>query len=1038
MRAPSHPALEILVRELHADGAVLIRRDTPGSACVSDATVPTIAEGDPWPNLPEIDDAQLITDPSRFGRYTSTAMRLSLPSELRGVLIAPLAEGRLALLVAWAQSRPPEDETALTSSGTFATFAALAPLLDTQRQYELSNARLRALLGAMSQAVVLVDGSGGPGEINRAAGGLLGLPAGAVSATELSGALRALRERALHGDVDETPSATLIENSSAHATWVCNFEDEPRSVRVSIAPIPSMVPGSRVWVFDDISRERALLNAERDARDAVAVSEQRYRMLVENAADIVFQSVEGILEWISPNLESVTGWRPADLVGTSTIHLWHPDDMKEAYGLRERVYDGGEGSGVMRFRKADGTYLWIEVSLSSYVNPDGLRGAVGIMRDVSARVAAEEQARRSEARYRLLAENASDVVFEKDPDAVIRWASPSAREFLGVEPDDLIGRPIATVFVPEDVSRVESAHRLAETGRNVTYRARFVRADGDIRWSEVSARPVFGADGLLIGRIGSLRDIHEEVLAEEALAEVQARYRFVAENASDVVTRYSPDGVIEWAFGSTQDLLGIPPDGVVGIRTTDWLSDEDMVDFDEKVAALRRGEVVTGYVRLKRPDGGTHWIDRRTRAVFDANGRMQYVVSAWRDAQAVIEYREALTRSERDARELAQRYEAARNDAMQASHAKTAFLSRMSHELRTPLNAVIGFAQLLALDPLTDEQLEAVDQIQTGGRHLLDLVNEILDISRIEAGRMSLSMESVAIKDVVGEALDLVRPMTAATGVTLDGSRGTATTLHALADRQRLIQALINLLTNAVKYNRPGGTVSVSARTGNDGMVHLTVTDTGMGIAPELMPRLFEPFDRLGAESSGIEGTGIGLTLVQGLLSAMGGAVEVESNVGEGSAFSLVLAPAEREHLNDTDVVPSPHSPSLRPPRVLYVEDNPANATLMRQIMRQRPEAELTVSMTGIEGLSLAREGEYDVLFLDLHLPDLGGAEILRELRSDPATTALPIFVLTADASPEVRRQALSMGATGFLTKPVDVAEVLESVDESTREEAAP
>ena len=273
-----------------------------------------------------------------------------------------------------------------------------------------------------------------------------------------------------------------------------------------------------------------------------------------------------------------------------------------------------------------------------------------------------------------------------------------------------------------------------------------------------------------------------------------------------------------------------------------------------------------------------------------ADGSVEYVISTWRDAQAEVEYRDALDASVRQARELADAYKAARNEAIEASTAKTAFLSRMSHELRTPLNAVLGFAQLLALDPLTAEQAEAVEHIRSGGRHLLDLINEILDISRIEAGRLALSMEPVDAGEVVAEAVDLVRP--AGPAVRRVGRRAglrRAEGAGVYADRQRMRQVLLNLVSNAVKYNRPGGSVRVGCRPGGSGEVVVEVSDTGPGIADELLPRLFQPFDRLGAESSGVEGTGIGLALADGLARAMGGRIDVATRLGTGSTFTLVL-----------------------------------------------------------------------------------------------------------------------------------------------------
>ncbi len=404
------------------------------------------------------------------------------------------------------------------------------------------------------------------------------------------------------------------------------------------------------------------------------------------------------------------------------------------------------------------------------------------------------------------------------------------------------------------------------------------------------------------------------------------------------------------------------------------------------------------------------------------------IIGTMRDAQAEVEYREEMAASERQARSLVDAYEAARDEAVRASTAKTAFLSRMSHELRTPLNAVLGFAQLLALDPLTPEQAEAVHHIRTGGRHLLDLINEIVDISRIEAGRLSLSMETVDSAAVLAEAVELVRPLQQQYGVLVAACGGRAVpAVHA--DRQRTTQVLLNLVSNAVKYNRPGGSVRVECRAGGPGEVLFEVSDTGPGIPQELLSRLFEPFDRLGAENSDVEGTGIGLALAEALARAMGGRIEVSTTLGRGSTFTLVLraAPPDAAHAGTVPPEPEAHPDSRL--RILYVEDNPTNATLMARVVALRPGSRLQVAVDGAHGIAAALLEPPDLVFLDLHLPDIPGEEVLQQLRPLPGLAEVPVVVVTADASPSARERMSVLGADGFLTKPLDLDDVLGWID---------
>jgi PAS domain S-box-containing protein len=373
----------------------------------------------------------------------------------------------------------------------------------------------------------------------------------------------------------------------------------------------------------------------------------------------------------------------------------------------------------------------------------------------------------------------------------------------------------------------------------------------------------------------------------------------------------------------------------------------------------------------------------------------------------------------------------AREEADRANQAKSDFLSRVSHELRTPLNSILGFAQLLKMEALPQGQLRSVLQILEAGGHLLELIDEILDIEKIASGRMTLSLEPVHMGLILDETLKLIRPIADKDGVHLV-QPPEEFDIHVLADRQRLKQVFLNLLSNAVKFNRAGGDVRISGGRTADNSFRITVTDTGEGIAPQLMGELFTPFSRLGAERRGVEGTGLGLALSKNIVEGMGGSIAATSVPGEGSIFGVELPIAVGGPIQPQKprLIPRPQEGEAGSRTILYIEDNLANLQLIEGILAYRPSIDLVSSMQGSLGIELARQHQPDLILLDLHLPDLSGDEVFRRLKADKATGAIPIVIVSADANKETLGRLERSGASSFITKPLNVEHFLEMVDE--------
>jgi PAS domain S-box-containing protein len=543
---------------------------------------------------------------------------------------------------------------------------------------------------------------------------------------------------------------------------------------------------------------------------------------------------------------------------------------------------------------------------------------------------------------------------------------------------------------------------------------------GRVRLTVLAVAVVLGL--ALLGGIAvlglTLRDRRQ---AERALRDREEMLRAVFTASPDIITLVGADGVIAPSSPAIRDLLGYDAEEQARGDRFEIVHPDDREGVQNAVHfAAGSGKIIEKRYRIRHADGRWVVLESRMKGITDSAGASRGVVVSSRD----VTYKAALEQALRDAKE----------EAELANRAKSEFLSRMSHELRTPLNAILGFGQLLEMEDLDAGKRESVEHILKGGRHLLDLINEVLDIARIETGRISLSLEPVAIDDALTEALDLIRPLAATRGLDLQVENADASEVFCLADRQRLKQILLNLLSNAVKYNREGGRVTVRVARVPGGRLRVEVSDQGAGIAPEKLDRLFTPFDRLGAEQTKVEGIGLGLALSQRLAGAMGGTITAETRVGEGSTFVLdvpaALKPEERdERMNESD--PADKVDTKDPRTLLCIEDNPANLKLMQRVVSRRPTWRLLSAMQGSLGLELARQHHPDLILLDLHLPDLSGEEVLRSLLADPRTRQIPVVVLSADATPTQVRKILGAGADAYLTKPLDVRRLLELMDET-------
>jgi PAS domain S-box-containing protein len=519
-----------------------------------------------------------------------------------------------------------------------------------------------------------------------------------------------------------------------------------------------------------------------------------------------------------------------------------------------------------------------------------------------------------------------------------------------------------------------------------------------------------------------------------ATHEGEARYRAIVEAQDDAVCRWLPDTTLTFTNARYRELFGLSEAAARGRQWLGLIPDAERPAVTAFYRDLAQQPRRVAYEHtVISADGARRWIAWTDVPLFDATGKAIEFQSVGRDItqrkldeEAIREMNQQLeARVQERTAQLQQAVERAEN----ANRAKSEFLSRMSHELRTPMNAILGFAQIIEMSNPAPRQLTWAREIRRAGDHLLQMIEDLLDLARIEVGKMAIRIEPLDPAPIIGEAVAIVQTLITARGLHLDVADCHGLPFRVRADRLRLRQVLVNLLSNAAKYNHEGGTITVSC-TPHGRCVRLSVADTGVGIAPAQSARLFRPFDRLGAESGGVEGTGIGLALCKQLTELMGATIGVDSRVGIGSVFWIDL-PGE-----DGDVAvasaPAAASAALEPlvGDVLYVEDNASNIDVMTAFLAPHAGVRLRTARSGADALSLVAERRPDVILLDIHLPGMDGYQILAQLRADPHRRDITVIALSADAMPHDIQRGLAAGFDRYLTKPVDLAELLGALDE--------
>ncbi|CAB1368550.1 PAS domain S-box protein [Denitratisoma oestradiolicum] len=749
---------------------------------------------------------------------------------------------------------------------------------------------------------------------------------------------------------------------------------------------------------------RAQLRLEQ-AQEAGGVASWEYDVVTENF-------------WASENYYDLTGTTRQEMRAIALAHRMRvvPEDQA-AWSQWVSTLDAGKSASIeFRVREPDGEgQRWQVLQARSMFDENGnFVRVIGTLQDVTERKELELRLQQSLDTISAILE-ASPVGVAFFRDRKVQRCNSAFAAILGKSQAEVEGGNYEAFYHPRPsvTMAMIRADFEASPDHRVEYEIEIPRDDDSLSWVRTQVA-LIDKDEPASGTVVICEDItsrrHSEALRERLLA--------ILENSPDIISMTYPDGRIDFINRAGREALGLGDDHrgrMLGPIYPDWAL---KLIVETGLPTADQDGIWSGETALHHVQGFDIPMHQVILSHRDAEGKVVRYSSVGRD----------LTEQKRAEADLI----VAKEAAERASLAKSAFLSGMSHELRTPLNAILGFAQLLdqdPLEPLSPGQKESVGQITIAGWHLLKLINDVLDLSRIEAGKYEVSLQPIDVVEVVDEVLRMLAPQAETLGIRLenrlDGGKG----FSVQADRTRFIQVLTNLLSNAIKYNHRGGMVTLSALR-EMSYVRLMVEDTGPGLSAVQQMALFQPFNRLGAEASGIEGTGIGLVICKRLMEAMNGRIGMISTSGTGSIFWVELPVAALPSVYGGGVPADVTEPvaDLRQPLVLYVEDNTANRVLMERVLDKLSGIRLISAARGGEGLALARQYRPDLVLLDINLPDMSGLDVARALGADELTCDIPIVGLSANAMPHDIEAARAGGIKTYLTKPIDIRKLLQTV----------
>lgn len=800
--------------------------------------------------------------------------------------------------------------------------------------------------------------------------------------------------------------------------------------------------GSLYWVetsivpfLDNTGRPYQYVSIRTDITHIKQV-ELRLRLL-ERAVEASSSSISMVdatqpdmpLIYVNPAFERITGYSREEVIGRNCRFLQETETAQQGLDeIRAVLSEGRAGESLVHNYRKDGTPFWNDLRIAPVHDEQGrLTHFIGISDDVTERREAGDALYKSEERLRRSQLYANIGTWD--------WNIRTGELICSERICSLFGYPKSRQdssyknyfnnIHPDDRQRlVDALNACVYQGAEFNIELRCVWPDGMVRWLLERGDVVRAEDGTPLNMLGVVQDITKRKLVELENMEQQARlliFKHIIENVADAVITIDPAGIIRSFNPAAEKLFGYSAAEITGCNVNLLMPEPYHSEHSQYLARYNAGQSA-GIMGKQLELTGLH----KDGTIFP----VELSVSAMEIEQS--RHFAGILRDISQRKQHEREIIAARDEAEHANKAKSEFLSSMSHELRTPMNAILGFGQLLEIEAgLNEDQADYVDEMLKAGRHLLELINEVLDLAKIESGNINLSLESLSCTELVAECLALVKPIAQVRGITIKDALAGDYVIRA--DRTRLKQVLLNLLSNAIKYNRPQGEVSVQVSV-HQGLVRFAVSDTGYGIPAARQQEVFQPFSRLGAEESDIEGTGIGLTISRRLMKMMGGVIGMESEEGRGSVFWIELPEVIcAQSIGSRHFAPATALDTAagdkRRHTVLYIEDNPANLRLVFEILSMNPKLQLITAHTPELGLELVSARCPELILLDINLPGMDGYQVLSVLRSMTSSKKTPVIAISANATERDIEQGMAAGFDQYITKPIDVMRFLEIVE---------